>query len=134
MKEYIAENFKKDFIKFNKVLYSASILFTLKANEDFWFCINYWGFNTIIKCNYYFILFINKMLVWILNCKYIICVNIITAFNKLQMHSDNKNLIIFIIFFNIFKYKVLLFNLINKLAFYQQYINEILFNFFNHFV
>ena len=41
MKEYITENFKKDFIEFSKVFYSVPILFTLKANEDFQFCINY---------------------------------------------------------------------------------------------
>ena len=74
------------------------------------------------------------MLVQILDCKYIICVNIITAFNKLQMHSDNENLIIFIIFFDAFKYKVLSFNFINELTSYQQYINEVLFNFLNHFI
>ena len=50
------------------------------------------------------------------------------------MHSDNENLIIFITFFNIFKYKVLFFNFINKSVLYQQYINEVLFNFFNYFI
>ena len=50
------------------------------------------------------------------------------------MHSDSENLIIFIISFGIFKYKVLFFNFINELAFYQQYMNEVLFNFLNYFV
>ena len=63
-----------------------------------------------------------------------IYINIIAAFNKLQMHSDSENLIIFIISFSIFKYKVLLFGLINELMFYQQYINEVLFNFLNYFI
>ena len=61
-------------------------------------------------------------------------INIITAFNKFQMHSDSENLIIFIISFNAFKYKVLFFNFTNELMFYQQYMNEILFNFFNCFI
>ena len=60
--------------------------------------------------------------------------NIITAFNKFHMHSENENLIIFIISFSIFKYKILFFNFINELMFYQQYINKVLFNFLNHFV
>ena len=63
-----------------------------------------------------------------------ICVNIITAFNKFQMHSNSEDLIIFIISFNTFKYKVLLFDFTNESAFYQQYINEVLFNFFNCFI
>ena len=59
MKKYIAENFKKDFIEFSKVLYST--LFALKANEDLQFCINYQKLNTITKHNYYFISLINEM-------------------------------------------------------------------------
>ena len=74
------------------------------------------------------------MLVQILSCKYIIHVNIITSFNKLQMHLNSKNLITFIIFFSIFKYKVLFFDLTNKLIFYQQYMNKVLFNFLNCFM
>ena len=50
------------------------------------------------------------------------------------MHLNNKNFIIFIIFFSAFKYKVLLFNLTNESVFYQQYINKVLFNFLNYFV
>ena len=34
MKKYIIENFKKNFIKFSKALYSALILFTLKVNRN----------------------------------------------------------------------------------------------------
>ena len=134
MKEYIAENFKKSFIELSKVLYSVPILFTLKAIEDFWFCIDYQGLNTITKHNHYLISLIDEMLVWVLDCKYMICVDIITAFNKFQMHSDSENLIIFITFLSAFKYKVLLFGLINESAFYQQYMNEVLFNFLNCFI
>ena len=84
--------------------------------------------------SWHFILLIDEMLMWILGCKYITYVNIITAFNKLQMHLNSKDLIIFIISFDVFKYKNLFFNLINELMFYQQYMNEVLFNFFNCFV
>ena len=50
------------------------------------------------------------------------------------MHLNSEDLTTFIIFFSAFKYKVLPFNFINELAFYQQYMNEILFNFLNYFV
>ena len=50
------------------------------------------------------------------------------------MHSDSKNLTTFIISLSTFKYKVLLFGLINESASYQQYMNEILFNFLNYFI
>ena len=71
---------------------------------------------------------------WILDCKYMICVNIIAAFNKFWMHLNSEDLIIFIISFDAFKYKVLFFDLINELAFYQQYMNEVLFDFLNCFI
>ena len=134
MKKYIAENFKKNFIKFSKALYSAPILFTLKANEDLQFCIDYWEFNIITKHNHYSIPLIDEVLAQILNCKYMTHMNIITAFNKLQMHSDSENLTIFIISFSTFKYKVLPFGLINGSVSYQQYMNEVLFDFLNCFV
>ena len=50
------------------------------------------------------------------------------------MHSDSENLTIFITSLSTFKYKVLPFSLINESVSYQQYINEVLFDFLNHFV
>ena len=49
------------------------------------------------------------------------------------MHLNNKNFIIFVIFFEAYKYRVLLFELINDSVIYQQYINGILFEYFNDF-
>jgi len=44
------------------------------------------------------------------------------------MSSESENLTTFITFFNVYKYRVMLFNLINELAFFQHYINDVLFN------
>jgi len=49
-------------------------------------------------------------------------------FNKLCMSTESKNLITFTTFFNVYKYKVMLFKLINELTFFQHYINNMLFN------
>jgi len=49
-------------------------------------------------------------------------------FNKLHMSTESENLITFITFFDVYKYKVMLFELINELAFFQHYINNVLFN------
>jgi len=51
------------------------------------------------------------------------------VFNKLRMHSDNKDLTIFIIFFDSYKYYVMFFELINELTFYQHYMNDMLFKY-----
>ena len=49
------------------------------------------------------------------------------------MDSKLKNLITFWTCYGIYKYKVLPFGLINGPATYQQYINDILFNYLNDF-
>ncbi len=50
--------------------------------------------------------------------KYLIKLNIIVAFNKLRMHSNSENYITFVISMKVYKYHVLLFDLINELASY----------------
>jgi hypothetical protein len=49
------------------------------------------------------------------------------------MNSESENLTTFVTFFNVYKYKVILFKLINELAFFQHYINDVLFNCFYKF-
>jgi len=43
------------------------------------------------------------------------------------MSSESENLTTFVTFFNIYKYRVMLFELINESAFFQHYINDVLF-------
>ena len=94
---------------------------------------NYKKLNAIIKKNRYFISLIDEVLIRIQDCKYLTRLNIIIAFNKLRMHSNNKNFITFVIFFKTYKYRVLSFELINDSITYQQYINNILFEYLNDF-
>ncbi len=54
--------------------------------------------------------------------------NIIITFNKLHISSESEDLITFVTFFNIYKYRIMLFELINESAFFQHYINNVLFN------
>ncbi len=44
------------------------------------------------------------------------------------MSSESENLTTFVTFFNVYKYKVMFFELINKFTFFQHYINDVLFN------
>ena len=59
--------------------------------------------------------------------------NIIAVFNKLRMHLNNENLIIFITFMKVYKYYILFFDFTNESANYQHYMNNILFKYFNDF-
>jgi len=133
VKKYLNENLLKKFITFNQTFYFFLILFALKANEDLWFCMNYWKLNVIFKRNRYSLSLINEIIDKIMNCKHLTRLNIISAFNKLQMHFDNENYIIFITVLKAYKYKVLSFKLTNELIFFQQYMNNVLWNFLNDF-
>ncbi len=126
VKKYLNENLSKKFITFSQTLYFFLILFALKANEDLRFCINYQKLNVIFKRNKYSLSLIDEIIDKIVNCKHLTRLNIISAFNKLQMHLDSENYITFIIALEAYKYKMLSFKLINESIFFQQYMNDIL--------
>jgi len=43
------------------------------------------------------------------------------------MSFESENLTTFVTFFNVYKYRIMLFKLINEFAFFQHYINDVLF-------
>ena len=126
IKKYFIENLFKNFITFNKILYFSSMLFAMKVNEDLRFCVDYRKFNVMIKRNRYSLSLIKEIIKKIIECKYFIKLNIIAVFNKLRMHFDNENYTTFITVLNVYKYRVLSFNLINEFNSFQQYINDVL--------
>ncbi len=133
VKKYLNKNLFKEFIIFSKASYFSLILFILKANEDLWFCVDYRKLNAIIKRNRYSLSLINEVIDKIVDCKHLTRLNIISTFNKLQMHSDSENYTIFIIALEAYKSKVLLFELINDSVLFQQYMNDVLWDFLNGF-
>ncbi len=133
IKEYLNENLSKNFITSSKISYFSLVLFTLKINDDLRFCINYWKLNVIIKRNHYSLLLINEIIDKIVSCKHLTRLNIIFAFNKLRMHFDSENYTIFIIALEAYKSKILSFKLTNDLISFQQYMNNVLWNFLNDF-
>ncbi len=133
VKKYLNENLFKKFITFSQTLYFFSVLFILKANKDFQFCVNDWKLNVIFKRNKYSLLLINEIIDKIVSCKHLTRLNIISAFKKLWMHFDSKNYITFITALKAYKYKMLSFKLTNESIFFQQYMNDILWDFLNDF-
>ena len=114
IKKYFEKNLKKEFISSSLIFYTLLVLFVVKSNKSLRFYVNYRKLNVVIKQNQYLILLIKKTLVQVTDCKYFIKLNIIVVFNKLRMHFDNKEYIIFVIFINVYKYYVLSFDLINE--------------------
>ncbi len=128
IKKYLEENLKKKFITLSKAFFASSILFVKKKDDSLRFCMNYWKLNALIKRNHYSILLIDEVLARIQGSKYLTQLNIIVTFNKLRMSSESEDLTTFVTFFNVYKYRVMLFELINELAFFQHYINNVLFD------
>jgi len=126
VKKYLNENLFKEFITSSKASYFSLVLFILKANKDLRFCIDYQKLNAVIKRNRYFLSLINEMIDKIVDCKHLTQLDIISTFNKLRMHSDSENYTIFIITLEVYKSKMLLFELINDSILFQQYMNDVL--------
>ncbi len=133
VKKYLNENLLKEFITSSQIFYFFLVLFILKANEDFQFCMNYQKLNVIFKRNKYSLSLIDEIIDKIVSCKHLTRLNIISAFNKLQMHLDNENYITFITALEAYKYKMLSFKLTNESTFFQQYMNNVLWDFLNDF-
>ena len=133
VKEYLNENLFKRFITSSKALYSLLVLFAIKVNKDLRFCVDYWKLNAIIKRNRYSLPLINKVIGKIVDCKHLTQLDIISAFNRLRMHFDSENNTIFITALEAYKSKMILFELINDSTSFQQYMNNVLWNFLNDF-
>ncbi len=133
IKEYLNENLSKNFITSSKISYFSLVLFALKINDDLRFCVDYQKLNVIIKRNRYSLSLINEMIDKIVDCKHLIQLNIIFAFNKLRMHLDSENYTIFIIALEAYKSKILSFELTNDSISFQQYMNDVLWDFLNDF-
>ncbi len=133
VKKYLNENLFKEFIISSKASYFSLVLFILKANKDLRFCVDYQKLNAIIKRNCYSLSLINEVIDKIVDCKHLTWLNIISTFNKLRMHSNSENYTIFIITLEVYKSKMLSFKLINDSASFQQYMNDVLWDFLNDF-
>jgi hypothetical protein len=91
--------------------------------------------NAIIKKNRYSILLIAETIARLSKAKWMIKINIRHAFNRICMHfKENKDLIIFRIKYETYKYLIMSFELINESSTFQNFMNDILMNYLNEFV
>jgi len=118
IKNYLIKHLNKDFISSSSASYASLILFVEKKDDSLRFCVNYRKLNALIKRDRYFLSLIDETLTRIQDSRYLTQLNIIVIFNKLRMHSSSKDLTIFIISFDFYKYHVMSFELINDLTFY----------------
>ena len=114
IKKYITENLHKNFIMFSQIFFITSILFVRKINKSLQFYVDYCKLNIIIKKNNYSLSLINKILKRLDHARIFIKLNIWQVFHHIWIEFDSENLITFWIRYEIYKYRVLFFSLINK--------------------
>ncbi len=130
---YLNENLSKDFIWVNYFQMIISVLFIKKLKEELCFCMNYWDLNAITVKNQYSLSLISEMLNYLNWVKIFIKLNIIFAFNQLQIKEKDEVFIIFCTQFKLFKYLVMLFDLCNESVSFQKYINNTFHEYLNKF-
>ena len=92
LKKYFIENLNKKFIFFNKIEKIVFIFFVIKFNDKFKFCIDYRKFNVITKRNEYSISLIKKILIKIVEYKYIFKLNTLSShWTNYEWISSIKN-------------------------------------------
>ena len=134
IKEYLKKNLRKGFITSSNASYASLILFAQKFNDDLRFCVDYQKLNALIKKDQYLLPLIDETLAQMTGCKFITKFDIIAAFNKLCMNPGSEDLTTFITSMRLYKYCVLPFDLTNRPASYQHYMNNILLPFLNDFI
>ena len=135
IKSYLKEHLEKDFIVVSSVSFVSFILFAKKPGEELRFCVDYRRFNEITKKNSYLISLITDLMTRLSKTKFLTKIDICHAFNRIRMTIEkNENLTTFRIRFKVYKYRVLLFELINESIIFQNFINNIFMKYLDDFV
>ena len=133
LKKYLNDNFIKKFIRLNHSLVALFVFFIWKFNKDLRFCVNYRALNAIIIKNRYLLFLIQKTLSRIYKIKIFIIFDIIVIFNKLRIIKEKKWKTTFKTRYNLYKSFIINFDLCKTLFSFQNYINNVLYEYFDNF-
>ena len=113
LQQYLDVNLKNEFIQSSQSFAEASVLFTLKSDEDLWLCINYQRLNTIIKKNQYSLLLIDEIINCVNNAKIFTKINIKNVYYCIYIYKDDEWKTVFCTHYRLYKYLIMSFELIN---------------------
>lgn len=133
VKEYLDKMLAQKFIKPSTAPYASPILFVEKPGGGLRFCVDYRKLNSLTKKNRYPLPLINETLSRIRSAKYFTKLDIVAAFNKLRMDPGSEDYTTFKTRFGTFKYLVMPFGLCNGPASWQNYMNDLLFEYLDKF-
>ena len=131
--KYIHEHLRKNFICSSLLAAAAPVLLVRKLSGGLHFCVDYCALNAIILKNWYPIPLINKTFGKLTNAVRFTKLNIIAAFNQMQIKESQKWLTVFNKRHGQFDYLVRSFDLYNAPETFQNCINNSLCEYLNVF-
>ncbi len=135
VKKYLEDNLKKKFIIASRLFFASSVMFIKKTNESLRFCVDYKKLNQLTKKNRYSLSLIDETLTHLKKTKYFIKLNIRQTFHRIRITNvESEDLTTFRIRFDVYKYRILSFELCNESITYQHYMNDVFFDYLNDFV
>ena len=134
LREYLKINEKKEFIRKSKSSIGYSILFIFKKNENPLLCVDYRKLNEIIIKNWYSLFNIEKFQDRLADIKWFIKLNLREIYNLIRMKAEKEWKTTFRIRYDLYKYTVISFELINASTSFQELFNDTLRKYLNIFV
>ena len=126
LQKYLKEHLFKGFIRVSSSSAASPVIFVKKPEGDLWLCVNYCGLNNLTVKNHYPLPLIWETLNLMVFSVIFIKLNIIAAFNKLQMTEGEEWKTAMRTCYELFEYLVMPFDLCEASSFFQSYINDIL--------
>ena len=126
LKNYLDKNLKKDFIWRVKTAAKFLILFVPKKDEKLRFYVNYRKLNVITIKDKYSLPNIEKLQDYLIKTKWFTKLDLYETYNLVRIKERNEWKTAFRTYYEIYKYQIILFKLINASAMCQTLINNIL--------
>jgi len=129
----LTELLNKQFIHVSNSFAAVSVLFIQKSEDKLQFCVNYCDLNWITQKNHYLLSLIYETLQNIKWAQWYIKLNVIMTFHKIQIAAENKWKMTFYTRYELYKWMMTSFELVNVSSTFQRYINWVLQNFLDEF-
>ena len=126
LKKYLTENLNKGFIQASSSPTATPVLFVKKPGGGLCFCVDYRVLNTITIKNCYPLPLIREILDQLCKAVWYTKLDIVGAFNCIQMKEGEEWKTVFRTHSGLYKYLVMLFGLANTPSMFQNYINDVL--------
>ena len=134
LQKYLKEHLFKGFIWVSSSSAAFSVIFVKKPEEGLHLCVDYCSLNNLTVKNRYPLPLIRETLNLLTLSVIFTKLDIIAAFNKLQMAEEKEWKTAMRICYGLFEYLVMSFELCEASSFFQSYINDILWDCLNIFV